>query len=283
MERTILVIGGTGKYLGLPVSRNLKASGFQVRIMTRRLGKARESFDESYDIVAGDVLDTLSLKRAMEGCYGVHINLSDDVNLQGVKNIVPIAVDQGIQRISYTEGIMAVEDNISHSSIKLTLDAEKIIRDSGIPFIIFCPSFIMETLEWSIEGKRAGLLGKNLPPAHMIAGDDYGRMVAAGYKTDDAVNKKLFIYGPEAVPLLDALKKYCAALHPEVTKVSTMPFWMANFMAAVMRKKELKSASEAFSLYQKVGECGDREEANRILGAPKTTFDEWLKEKSSAV
>jgi len=276
MSRTILVIGGTCKYLGEPVSRNLKAAGFQVRILTRQREKAGKRFDESFGIVAGDVLDKLSLKKAMEGCFGVHINLSDDVDLQGVENIIPIAVRSGVQRITYTEGIMAVEDNANFPPIKKTLDAEKIIRDSGIPFIVFCPSLVMETLEWSIEGKRAGLLGKNLPPAHMISGNDFGKMVAAGFRSEDAVNKKFFIYGPEAVPLLDALKEYCAALHPEVKKVSAIPFWMANFMAALMRNKELKSASQTFAFYKKVGECGDREEADRILGAPTTLFKDWL-------
>ena len=283
MDKTILVIGGTGKFLGVPVVRNLKEAGFHVRIMTRSKEKAQVQFGETFEIVGGDVLDTLSLKKAMEGCFGVHINLTEDVKLQGVNNVVLIALEKGIQRITYTEGIMAVEDNVDFPTIKLTLNAEKMIRDSGIPFTIFCPTFIMETLEWYIEGNRAGMLGTKLPLTHLIAGNDFGRMVAAGYKTEEAVNKKLFMYGPEPVPLLDALKEYCAVLHPEVKKVSTMPFWMANFMAFVMRNKDLKEASQTFALFNKVGECGSREEADRILGAPTVTFKEWLEQKASGV
>ena len=75
MAKTILVMGATGK-LGEPVARHLQEDSFQVRIMTRDKDKARRLFDESFDIVAEDSMDTKTLEKALDGCVGVHITIS---------------------------------------------------------------------------------------------------------------------------------------------------------------------------------------------------------------
>src|SRR4051794_23035841 len=63
IQKTIVVIGGTG-LLGQPVSRCLKEAGFRVRIMTRDPHKANKLFDGSFEIVAGDPIDTGCLEQA---------------------------------------------------------------------------------------------------------------------------------------------------------------------------------------------------------------------------
>lgn len=75
MQKIILVIGATGM-LGEPVARRLKEENFQVRVMTRDINKARKRFDKTFEIVAGDVTDTTSLEKALDGCFGVHISIS---------------------------------------------------------------------------------------------------------------------------------------------------------------------------------------------------------------
>ena len=44
-------------------------------------------------------------------------------------------------------------------------------------------------------------------------------------------------------------------------------------------KKELKNAAELFAYFEKVGELGNPEETNQMLGKPETTFEEWVQFK----
>ena len=60
----ILILGGTGM-LGAPVTRRLQVDGFEVRLLTRDPEKARAMFDDSYEIVAGDVIDGLAFDGAV--------------------------------------------------------------------------------------------------------------------------------------------------------------------------------------------------------------------------
>jgi uncharacterized protein YbjT (DUF2867 family) len=78
MQKTILVVGATGM-LGEPVARRLKEDGFSVRIMARDIDKAREPFDESFEIVKGEVMDAGRMESALDGCFGVHVNLSGEI------------------------------------------------------------------------------------------------------------------------------------------------------------------------------------------------------------
>ena len=94
MAKTILVVGGTGM-LGEPVARRLRADGYQVRIFTRNVEKARAKFGAEYEVAAGDVEDQPSLLAALQGCQAVHINLDGgldpDLERRGAENVARAA------------------------------------------------------------------------------------------------------------------------------------------------------------------------------------------------
>jgi len=132
-----------------------------------------------------------------------------------------------------------------------------------------------------VSGSRAAVLGKQPNPYHYFAVDDLARMVSASYGLEEAVNKKLFTYGPEGILTHEAVRRYCSVFHPEIKKISTIPYWLANFIATITRNKEMKFGIKLLSFCEKVGEGGDPREANRILGVPKITLDEWLKQRKA--
>src|SRR5262245_37664526 len=103
MEKTILVVGGTGM-LGQPVSHCLKEAGFRVRIMTRDRHKASALFDGSFEIAAGDPSDSGCLEQALDGCSGVHISLPTQVEQQVAEMVAQLAARHGVERISYISG-----------------------------------------------------------------------------------------------------------------------------------------------------------------------------------
>ena len=66
IDKTILVIGGTGM-LGKPVAQQLKADGFNVRLLVRNPEKARKLLGDGYEFIQGDVDNVTSLGAALTG------------------------------------------------------------------------------------------------------------------------------------------------------------------------------------------------------------------------
>jgi hypothetical protein len=54
-------------------------------------------------------------------------------------------------------------------------------------------------------------------------------------------------------------------------------------VATLGRKTDLKAALAFFRYCESVGETADPTEANRILGAPTLTLEEWARRKTGAV
>lgn len=280
MEKVILVIGATGM-LGEPVARYLKGDGFRVRVMARDRSKARKIFDESFEIVTGDVRDPDSLERSLEGCSGVHINISGEIEQSGVENVASVASRKALERITYISGTSVSEETAWFPQTRRKFLAEKAIRESGVPYSIFCPTWFMESLPKYVRGRKAFVFGKQPNLYHFVAARDYARMVSASYRLEDAANKRFFVHGPEGILFHDAVKRYCSVFHPEVKKITTMPYWLANVIAAMRGSSEMKFASALMAFFEKVGERGDPSEANRILGAPEITLDEWLRQRKA--
>jgi hypothetical protein len=137
----------------------------------------------------------------------------------------------------------------------------------------------MEVLPRYIRGNRAFVFGKQPNPFHLIAADDYARMVAESYRIEEAINKRFIIHGPEGILFHEAVRRYCNVFHPDIQKVSTMPYWLTTVIATIRGKKEMKLASNFMAAFEKIGEIGDPSEANNILGAPKIRLDDWLQQK----
>ncbi len=74
----------------------------------------------------------------------------------------------------------------------------------------------------------------------------------------------------------EALGRYCAVFHPEIKKVSSMPYWLVRLLAIVTRNQELKGAGEMMAYFEKVGEGSALPEGDGVLGTPTTTLDMWL-------
>jgi uncharacterized protein YbjT (DUF2867 family) len=278
MQKKILVIGGTGR-LGQPVARHLNSDGFQVRVMSRNIEKARPLFDESVEIVQGDVTDVASLEQALDGCQGVHISVMGDDDLRCVEQIVALVPNLQLERLTYISGSTVFEQNRWFPMIEQKLIAEKAIHECGVPYTVFCPTWPMEMLPGFARNGQPALLGKQPAPIHWFAVDDLGRMVSTAYQREEAVNKRFIIHGPEGIPMKEALERYCRAFYPDGKPVAVLPIWLAKLIAMVTRNEMLKFAAGMMAYFDKVGELGDPTEANEIVGSPTTTLDAWLEQQ----
>jgi uncharacterized protein YbjT (DUF2867 family) len=275
MEKKILVLGATGMF-GKPTASQLKADGFQARILARDAEKAQSTLGAGFEIIQGDVADLASLEKAMQRCYGVHISVGGAVDQVSAENVAALAPKLGVERISYISGATVAEANRWFPMVAQKLEAEKAIRDSGVPYTIFCPTWPMEQIVRFARGGKPSLIGKQPLPVHLFAAQDLAHMVSKAYQLEEAQNKRFYVYGPEAMTMKTALERYCARIHPEVQKISVMPIWMAKLMGTLTGNEMLKFASGLMAYFDKTPEVGDPSEANEILGAPATTLDAWM-------
>ncbi|HSN23904.1 MAG TPA: NmrA family NAD(P)-binding protein [Methylomicrobium sp.] len=278
MKKTILVIGGTGM-LGGPVSYALKEAGFQVRVMTRDLQKARKAFENSFELFTGDPLDINCLEEALNGSYGVHISLPGEAEQRVAEMVAVVASKHGVERVSYISGATVAEETRWFPMVNGKFLAEKAIRESGIPYTIFCPTWVMDILPMFVNQGRAAVFGKQPYPYHWVAAEDIARMVSTAYGLKETANKRFIVHGPEAIRMQEALRRYCAVFHPEIKDVSSMPFWLVKLLATVTGNQGLKSAGEMMAYFEKIGEGHNLPEVDGGLGIPTMTLDTWLQKR----
>ncbi len=280
-NKTILIIGGTGM-LGKPVAQQLKADGFNVRLLARNPGKAQKLLGDGYEIVKGDVDNAAALREAMIGVDGVHISLKggpteadfDRMDYLATRDIANAAKELGVGRVTILSAYAVSEEKADTPESRSKVKGEAALKSSGVPYTICRASWFMETLPLFVQGKSISLIG-NLPhPLHWIAAEDYARMVSKSYQTDETLNKELYIFGPEAYTMGEAMKIY--ADHTGV-KVAPMSTQMLAALGALTFNVEWKGMAVLMKHYENWGEDGSPEEANRLLGAPRVTLQEWLK------
>jgi hypothetical protein len=150
-----------------------------------------------------------------------------------------------------------------------------------VPFTVFKPAYFMDTLPRHVQGSRAVVIGRRQPPLHMVAGADFGAMVARAFRTPEATNRVFFVQGPEAVTIPDALRLYCSLVEPG-KRVVTVPLPVMAAVDRLFMGGRLRRTVELMRLMQRVGELGDPTEAHRILGAPTTTLAQWCETRPTA-
>jgi len=273
MSRRILVLGGTGM-LGQPVVRCLAGEGYAVRVLVRDADKARRTLGETVEIVEGVATSKGHVQAAMAGCDAVHVNLTQEVELTATQHVVDLA-DGNLERVSYVSATTVCEENCWFELVDVKMRAEELLRDSGLPHVVFCPTWVMETLHNFVHGERAVVIvGQRPPELHFFAAADFGRMVASSYGDDRALGKRLFVHGSEGITLPDALERF-AACHPHL-KVMRLRLWQARLIARLTGRERMAYVTRLIGYFDRVGELGDPGEANALFGAPAITLDEWL-------
>ncbi len=274
MDR-ILVLGGTGM-LGKPVVRALLGNGRVVRLMTRSAEKTRALFGDAVEVAQGSATDRDQLRAALADCSAVHINLTPATEYAVVKDVLELAGDR-LERVSYVSATTLSEENRWFERADIKMRTEELLRSSGVPFVIFRPTWVMETLHNFIRGKWGiVLLGNNPPGLHFFAAADFGRIVGASFEDDRGLGKALYVYGPEAITLSEATERFAAACHPDVRLVRFKP-WQARMVSWLIRNEEFSDVAKLVAYLDVAGEHGDPSEANALYGAPKITLDQWCK------
>lgn len=281
-DQRILMIGGTGM-LGRPVAERLKADGFIVRLLARDPEKARRMLGDGYEIVKGDVAEAGCLRKALSGVDGVHVSLKggpnaadfDRIDHLATRDIANAAREMGVGRLTLLSAYAVSAEKADTPESRSKFKGETALKASGVPYTIFRCSWFMESLPLFVQGNSMSLIGNQPHQLHWVAAEDYARMVSKSYQTDETLNKELYILGPESYTMGAAMKIYARHAGLKVSPISTQ---MLGLLGTLTFNTEWKSMAILMKHYEKWGEDGSPEEANRLLGAPKITLNEWCRE-----
>jgi uncharacterized protein YbjT (DUF2867 family) len=281
MAQRVLVVGGTG-LLGEPVACGLRDAGFIVRVMSRNFSRVRGKFPEPFETFEGDALKLADVEKALTDCDAVHISVDHDKEDECTIRVVEAARAQRLRRITYVSGTTVCEENRWFPLVDRKLRSEQAIRASGIDYTIFCPGWFMEMLRRFVRNGRVTLFGKPSRRWHFVSVHEFARMVVESYRRPEAVNRRFYVHGPQALTLSEALWSYCQAIHPEIKAIRPLPYWVVRLIAWLRGNAEMWSGVNLVSYLEKVGERGDPADANVILGAPQVTLGEWLQMQKTA-
>ena len=274
-EKTILITGATGKQGGA-TARALKGKGFKLRAMTRKPeGEAAKAVAAATgaELVQGDLNDAGSLRKALEGVWGVFavqntweagVQMEEE---QG-KRIANLAREAGVQHYVYTSvGSAHRKTGIPHFDNKARI--EDTVRGLGFPsHVIFRPVFFMENLTspWFLNGDN---LYAAMPPdlkLQMIATEDIGKYAARGFTDAAKLNRReIDLAGDEATM-------------PEVATALSRGL-RRNISFVQIPIAEVRKNSDDFATmlewFERVGYNADIPALEREFGFPATKLAEW--------
>lgn len=268
----ILIIGASGT-IAQETIIELSKAGNDLRLFSRNI---KTDDYPNHEVIQGDVMKKNDLQTAISGCDAVHITVNTPDEAKAVQNTILVAKANNVKRISYVSGATVSEKNSWFSMVGNKYRAEQILKSSGIPFMIFRPTWFMESLPMMIQNGKANVMGKQPNKLHWLSSKDFGKQLANAYATEESVNEEFYSRGPEALTLNEALAQYIHIKHPEIKKVANAPFGLLKLIAFISRNDELKRIIPMFQYFEKTTEGGSSEFTNELLGKPTTTLNDWL-------
>ncbi|HMJ00593.1 MAG TPA: NAD(P)H-binding protein [Gaiellaceae bacterium] len=212
----ILVTGGTG-FVGGHVVHALRQSGKPVRCLVRNRRKAGRLGALGCELAEGDVTDPAGLRGAIEGVdVVVHLvairqgrpEQFQRIMIGGTRTLLELAKEGGVKRFVLMSALgtsEATKDLVPYYGAKW--QEEQDVQGSGLPYVIFRPSFIF--------GRDGGILPTfrklaKLAPVTPIIGsgrqriqpiwaDDVGSYFDQAVDLEAATNRTFELGGPEAV------------------------------------------------------------------------------------
>lgn len=303
-KKIIAVVGATGAQGGGLVRAIMgdASSGFTARALTRDVNsdKAKELAKLGAEVVAADVDDVESLKRAFRGAYGAFCvtffwaHFSPEKEVAEATNMARAAKHAGLQHVIWstledTRKWVPLNDNrmptlmgkykVPHFDGKG--DADRVFTEHGVPITFLLTSFYWDNLIYFGMGPKKGPDGKlaiTLPMGDKklpgIAAEDIGKCALGIFKKGrEFIGKTVGIAGEHLTG---------AQMAAALTNALGQEVRYNNVPPEVYRGFGFPGADDLGNMFQFKHDfeeyfCGARNlDAARALNPSLQTFDAWL-------
>jgi NADH dehydrogenase len=221
VDGPVLVTGANG-FVGRRVVQALVASGRPVRAMVRNPG-SYSGTGAGVEVVAGDLTDPASLRRAVDGAAAVISTAAvtgarkpppggyDRVNVQGIADLATAATAARVDRVVHFGGIDRVEGRPG-PYLAGRRRGEDALRAAGVPWTILQPSVQFGPGSEFIKA-MAGLARLPVVPVagdgsmriQLVHVDDVARCALDCLQGSARLGREIEIGGPEALTYDDIL------------------------------------------------------------------------------
>jgi uncharacterized protein YbjT (DUF2867 family) len=225
----LLIIGGTG-FVGGYILEALEAKmpNGAVRIMSRDEVSLRKLKALGYETAVGNVTSLEDVRAAMKGVDQVIFltgiireqkskgQTFDAVIGQGSENMVKAAKEAGVKRIVFMSALGATDIDTGYFANKLR--GEKAVKASGIPYVIFRPSFLIgpggefvDLLKQLTMLPIVPVLGPGDYPVQPVYVRDMARYFAQALDDDRFSNETFEVGGPETFEFNEMMRQTAKA------------------------------------------------------------------------
>jgi len=278
-NKLILVIGGTGNQGG-SVINSLASTGFRVRTLTRNENSPRalQLKHLGIEILQGDLNSPETIRKGLEGCYGVFsvpnywepsTGFSGEV-AQG-KMLADFAKEAGVSH--FVQSTMASAKSVNEIAHFKSKDLiEKHIQKIDLPFTHLGTVYFMDNL---LDPKKGGgmtfptLSGslKSRTRIHLLAVEDTGKAVARIFLIGNATVGKKYSIAGDFLTVGEMKESYRKTIKRE-------PKWYSvpHFMLKIMSRE----FAEQLDWHNKVNFDFDIRATPESLGYSPTTFEQFL-------
>lgn len=223
----VLVAGGTG-FIGRYIVRSLLAKGYDVTVMSRNPDRAASALPPGAAARFGDVRRAETLQEAMAGMEVVVSTVQFPnhpvenprkgytymaVDGEGTVRQVAAAKAAGVRRFLYISGAGTREGQTT-PWFRAKLMAEKAVRESGMAYTIFRPSWVYGPEDRSLN--RFAGFARTLPFVPVIGNGeirvqpllvkDLADIVAAAVDAPQTYQKTYDVGGPAAMTMNEILR-----------------------------------------------------------------------------
>jgi uncharacterized protein YbjT (DUF2867 family) len=278
----ILVTGGTGK-VGSEVIKQLVKRRASVRALVREQ-EATAKMPEGVEVVQGDLLDPVSVRKALDGVDKLYLlnAVAPDELTQGLI-AYDLAKKLRLKQIVYHSVFKAEQfKDVPHFASKLAI--ESALREFDLPFTIIRPNYFYQndvTLKDVIT--KADAYPMPLGEAGVSAVDtrDIAEAAAIALTSDGHLGKTYNLNGPEVLSGACVALIWSGLLGKEIRYSGedldvfedqmrkTAPSWSA-FDIRMMFQGYLERGFAA--------EDGDVETVTKLLGHPPCRYEEFARE-----
>ena len=253
MPQSIFVTGAGG-FIGQDLVRKLAPSAnCSLKILTRRPRYDTASQEGNPQEIVGDLLDPDIYRTALRGCDTVvHLAAAtgratpkdyERVNVEGTRALLDACRSAGVRRFLHVSTIAAAyADQSYYTYAKTKAEAERLVRESGLEFVIVRPTLVLgeKSPIWNtllkitklpvvplFEGRRT----VSVQPIHV---DDVVRGLVRLVESESFKGEVLELGGPHPLTFRDFLAFTQQAVRGKPGKLLRIPLGPVRLMLAAM-------------------------------------------------